>query len=618
MLSIKLPDTVKPAFILNVLIIFIVGATLTTSNIFVYASLTPFLLFIQCSTFFILFLGLICLFKNDTAIHFNTNLIPVLLLGIYILINGLFINKGINSYHTYLLSGCGLFICLSLLIKISSNRVNHILLIITLLALLQALICLGQCLGMLKSQSHFFKVTGTWENPNITAMFIVMAVPAFFATTKSRAKFNKGAAWCTFAVLVLSLIILNCRTAWIGLVILLVIYLSRRYNLLSRLKTIKKSGLAIIGICLLGITVFAGNQLYRYKQASADGRLLIWKISTRMIGDKPLTGFGYGAFEREYNLYQANYFKHQQATATEKANAAYVHMAYNELLQNTVEGGIVGMALLAAVFYGLLTLPVFKKHDGKNPQDEACLAAYCGVIIFMAMSLLNFTIQAIPVMAVFIIYGSILTAAPYQRQLFIIPAYSNNPGWFKAGKFSKLQAMGCLIVLIGLWLAVSSARLIKASYLTKQAAITANSGDGHNAVQLLEPLAGVLNNYESYWTVYGNVLLKQKDYANSLLKYKQALLFTSGPDIYLKTGICYEQLGDEENALKCYQQSASLDLHKIEPRFAQMRLYLKVNDTVNAVHFANEIVAMPVKVASKRAYYYQRQAMLLLKTKPNL
>lgn len=467
--------------------------------------------------------------------------------------------------------------------------------------MLESLICLGQYFGMLQSQNHFFKVTGTWANPNVTAMFIAMAIPAFFAMLHSRLKTSKGLLWTSFAILCASLVLLNCRTAWIGLIITVLIQITRHYGLVKKFRVLTTSRKATLAATAAGIVLLAGILLYNHKKSSADGRLLIWKISAQMISKKPLTGFGYGMFERDYNLFQADYFSSGKGNALEKANAGYVHMGYNEFLQNAVEGGALGVLLLCALFYSLLRLPVLRGGND-NKENEELVAAYCGVLIFMAMSLVNFTMQAIPAMCVFVVYGALLAGAPCQRRLLAIS--------YLPGKLGMRRVAGGLVMVIGLLLSWSSFQTIRASYFNKQASLQSSNG---TAIKMLASFANDLNHYESYWTNYGNVLFKQGDYVGALSKYAHATLLTSDPELYLKTGICYERLNRLDEAIKNYQQSAWLDPNRMEPRIALMRIYWKLKDTVNTVNTANEIITMPVKVASGRASYYQQQALNALR-----
>ena len=78
--------------------------------------------------------------------------------------------------------------------------------------------------------------------------------------------------------------------------------------------------------------------MYFYKKASADGRLLIWKVSLGIVKDEPLKGLGFDNFKSAYMRYQAEYFKRN--TDLEEQNLAdNVWYAFNEPLQLIVENG---------------------------------------------------------------------------------------------------------------------------------------------------------------------------------------------------------------------------------------------------------------------------------------
>lgn len=61
----------------------------------------------------------------------------------------------------------------------------------------------------------------------------------------------------------------------------------------------------VIITCCLFISLLFGS--YFLKKDSADGRLLIWNCSWRMIIDSPMYGHGFDAFRAHYMDYQANY-----------------------------------------------------------------------------------------------------------------------------------------------------------------------------------------------------------------------------------------------------------------------------------------------------------------------
>ncbi len=65
----------------------------------------------------------------------------------------------------------------------------------------------------------------------------------------------------------------------------------------------------ILVLLIAGIMVSGLAGMYFLKKDSANGRLFIWKVTLKMIGDYPLTGTGFGGFKARYTDYQAAWFK---------------------------------------------------------------------------------------------------------------------------------------------------------------------------------------------------------------------------------------------------------------------------------------------------------------------
>lgn len=107
----------------------------------------------------------------------------------------------------------------------------------------------------------------------------------------------------------------------------------------KRIKTVG-SGTLIIAI-LVG--------LYFVKKDSADGRILIWQCSAHMFADKPLLGYGIGGFQREYMLYQAEYFRNHPGSSFIML-ADIVKHPFNEYLLFLVEKGLMGGLILGFLF----------------------------------------------------------------------------------------------------------------------------------------------------------------------------------------------------------------------------------------------------------------------------
>lgn len=81
-----------------------------------------------------------------------------------------------------------------------------------------------------------------------------------------------------------------------------------------------------------------GYSLYQFKKNSADGRFLMWRITTGIIVRHPLNGTGLGGFPSAYAQSQAEYLT--GATQQEKTIAGCPEYAFNEFLQIAAEQGI--------------------------------------------------------------------------------------------------------------------------------------------------------------------------------------------------------------------------------------------------------------------------------------
>src|SRR5205085_12006605 len=109
-----------------------------------------------------------------------------------------------------------------------------------------------------------------------------------------------------------------------------------------------------IAFVALALILFICQYAYTVKKVSAESRLLVWKVALQLFSDRPATGYGYGTFEKYYNLHQAAYFQTGSASEKEIKNASYVRTGYNEFFENCVEGGIVGVTLFTAIAVLLL------------------------------------------------------------------------------------------------------------------------------------------------------------------------------------------------------------------------------------------------------------------------
>ena len=143
--------------------------------------------------------------------------------------------------------------------------------------------------------------------------------------------------------------------------------------ILKRRKTrLNRNRLILLFVTL--IIVIGG--LYKYKPQSADGRLLVWRVTADMIADKPILGHGIGGFNKNYMFYQADYFtEHPESAYSQYSdNIAY---PYNEFLHVLADQGIIGLVLILGLLVAVLKTPA---------NNNEYKAAIIGYIVFAQFS----------------------------------------------------------------------------------------------------------------------------------------------------------------------------------------------------------------------------------------
>jgi O-antigen ligase len=216
-----------------------------------------------------------------------------------------------------------------------------------------------QYFRLLPSHSSYFPVTGPYHNPAVYAgvMAILQSVLVPYLGVAFRCRQRKGTVRGIIAAVLLAvpvLLLTEARAAWValGVSVAYTFFYAYRYTCASFFRKYRRAILCAAPVILLS----GGLVCYQLKPHSADGRLLIWKVSLRMIKEKPLTGFGINGFPANYMFYQARYLA-AEGTAYERYLAGDTHLAFNEPVRIMVEYGLGGI-LFYLLFVGwLLTFP---------------------------------------------------------------------------------------------------------------------------------------------------------------------------------------------------------------------------------------------------------------------
>lgn len=222
--------------------------------------------------------------------------------------------------------------------------------------LLEAVRGLEQLYGWSDSNHALFRLTGSFFNPGpysgYLAALLPLCVGMIFRSEEhkhtSAWREYKGFyyfAWITGATIVAILPAGMSRSAWIAALVSCLSVYGMYRNGWMRVKMgwkkhPTKGWTALVFILLLFLS--GGVMVFQMKKDSAEGRMLMWKITARAGSDQAWLGTGLGGFPAAYAAAQADYFASGEASDREKQVAGAPEYAFNEYLQIGLEEGAAG------------------------------------------------------------------------------------------------------------------------------------------------------------------------------------------------------------------------------------------------------------------------------------
>lgn len=587
---------------------------LITSDFFINTFYTNLFLYNLLSCIFIIGSSIFILSKGSFGLSRNTYISMGLIFFwiVYILINHFFLNtNGEKLKSNYLIISLLLYISLVTTISNYPSLKKNIFIILCIIAFVESSYCILQFLNIIKNETAT-KITGTWVNPNITAMYLALIFPFVLAGILIKINKQKKLYILLLVFVIISLLLLKCRTAILGTLLATALVLEWRYSICKNFIA-KQSRMIIYSTFNMAILVITFIAFFAYytKKDSADGRKLIWCLSLKMIEEKPLFGYGYGNFERDYNLKQAKYFAENEYTETEKQNAAHTEMAYNEIIENTVEGGIVGsIFLLGFIIAVLCNAAKFLKTsnyydeniDTTNASDNhVILSAIAGMVVLLFMSLVNFTITAVPIMCVFVLFTSIVCAIKLKKDeaVFI----------FAIKKIYIILPLG----IFGIFLLFFNSTIAYSHREITLAIDNAKNNDYQNALSILEAIPLKNQNSSNFYQSLGNIYYRNNNKNTALQVYEKNKMLSSTPYLYEQLGDCYLSQQDFLKAIMHYEIAMNIQPNRFTPKYLLMNLYIQQKDKFNAIKYANYIVQLKEKVPSRTTKSIKRIAMEFLK-----
>ena len=231
---------------------------------------------------------------------------------------------------------------------------------------MEALHGLGQIAGIYPSNHSLFVLTGTFYNPGPYSGYLAAVLPiALHRMLVSNGKKDRlSVVQYYFSMCVLLLI--GCvlpagmsRAAWLASLISCGYVLLRVYHVKVK-SFVSKHRYAVSGVLIVGALL--ASSAYFMKRDSADGRLLIWKITSQAIASSPWGEENGRTFSAIYGDAQERYFTNCEYSESEAWVAGTPDFAFNEFLQIAVEHGIWVSVLFVTVLLVLLKIAGSRKH----------------------------------------------------------------------------------------------------------------------------------------------------------------------------------------------------------------------------------------------------------------
>lgn len=454
-----------------------------------------------------------------------------------------------------------------------------------LIAVIHLFYILMQMFGLIDSSNKYFTIVGASKSPTVTALYLVGVLPLLIS--RIREKNNKVFYVVLLALSLLGICILKCRSAYIGGVVAILVYIIM-YNRKRSFFPFKKSSKNIIFFIIVAIICsLLVVQLYKMKKNSADGRLLIWKLSVELIRERP-QGYGYGLFEKIYNLKQSNYFLSGNSPVNERRNADFVRMPYNDFLEHGVEGGAIGMLFLL-LFYVMMIRKAAKEN---KCMETAILVSFC------VMSLTNFVYTSIQPWLLlmctsgFILIGSKGNADERQKAKMLL---------------SSMFILGLTIIAVYELYVLSFAQMA-----LKKLSEASNKIEALND-SCYEVLAKDIGSSEAYWTCRAKNNMKQGNFMEARYNLLEARKYSSSPEILRRQSVCLFYEGMCEEGIAYVDTLNGIQPYKLAYKQQLMRYYLANDIPQKVKSYARDIVEVGAKIKTEEAICIINEAKNVLK-----
>lgn len=464
---------------------------------------------------------------------------------------------------------CTFILCYTIARKITQKQ--WMLWGIITLGIIEVVICFCQKNHWISHSHSTFNMTGTFSNPGPLGGYLSIAITVVLGLYWEHRESTrlKWILFIAFSLLSFTIIFTESRAGWLSTLIgsISLLFFNRKKEKRS-FTFLQKASIGIL-ICLFILSI------YYYKKDSADGRVLIWRVSIEMMADAPLAGHGMGTFKNKYMYYQAKYFEsHPHSKYNNLAdNIAY---PYNEFLRIGVELGIIGIILALGIILILLRYTSYQKYNN----------IYLGAFI----ALLTFSMFSYPldILLLWLLIPLLLGGIQHKIVIYI-------PTKHKIQLIEGIVGIICLITIIksghNYYRLEKNVRQLHSSsfQLCKEAEAYINKRSKS------------LQSTPRLFDIYAQYCYQNLPSFKSLPILKQAAEVIPSTELYCDLGDIYKKQGQIDKALKCYSLAENMTPIRLFPKYKLFCLYRDVGDSIKMYEIGRKTLSTKIKVTNTKA-----------------
>ena len=429
--------------------------------------------------------------------------------------------------------------------------------------------------------------TGFLHNSGLWGEFVAMTLICNIGLIHLNKKSKKTSTLLIFVSFIVSFMLYesDSRASWLSFAIGILTFFSPLIIKHLPKSIIIRTGSLLILICLCTYLI---SGLYSYKKDSADGRILIWKISLEMVKDKPILGYGFDGFRKNYMNYQAAYLQEKQLPETINNLADDNHHAFNEFLRIIIEQGIIGVIILF-IFLTTIGYTIYKYKLYIDTVSRTIISCLTALLFF---SFFSYPLSTFHINALIVILLAGLACSS-----------QDTPIW-------KLQIRSIsLIIPYSIIFFISSVYLFSYS---KANSDWLNTLKGvYTNDNILEEARKRLSGNPYFLSTYGKYLNKKKRYSKAASILSQSIKEYPSYYTVMELGISYKAQKKYTEAMHCFYKAMHMIPHKIKPLYFMMELYYDQKDYKSAIQLSNRILCKQPKIRSSELNIILKRTILL-------